>query len=59
MNKLKVLTFMNLKRDESTFRKVRTVDNIPKILTIISSGNSPKKSKRRSSQLKHPGMNAI
>lgn len=46
MAKLKVFTFMHLKKDgEEQFRKVRTVDNIPKILTIISG----KKKRKRSS----------
>ena len=37
MNKLKVLSkFMPLKDGEQLNRKVKTVDNIPKMLTIIA-----------------------
>ena len=61
MNKLKVLTFMHFKQDYWAFRKVKTVDNIPKILTIISgSNNGSKKAKRRSSLFKkYQSMNSI
>jgi hypothetical protein len=45
MAKLRVFTFLHLKREgEEHFRKVRTVDNIPKILTIISGTKRRKKS---------------
>ena len=37
MGKLKVFTFLNLKKDQKEIRKVRTTNAIPKILTIISS----------------------
>src|SRR4051794_34131768 len=48
MSKLKVLTFMHLKKEEEgAMRKVRTEDTIPKIFTIIS--NSPKRNKRKES----------
>ena len=45
MAKLRVFTFLHLKKEgEEHFRKVRTVDNIPKILTIISGKKQRKKS---------------
>ena len=36
MVRLKVLTILNLSKDEKVARRVKTVDNIPKILSFQS-----------------------
>ena len=43
MNKLRVLTFLHPKDHDGLSRKVRTVDNIPKILTIVANDKKSKK----------------
>ena len=55
--KLKVFTFLHFKKDgeKDSFRKVKTVDTIPKILTILSTTRQQfNKKDRRPSQTKLP-----
>jgi hypothetical protein len=42
MGKLKVLTFLNIKKDHKEFRKVKTDNRIPNILTFLSSTKEDK-----------------
>jgi hypothetical protein len=36
MNKIRILSFLRPLKNDELYRKVKTVDNIPKILTIVS-----------------------
>jgi hypothetical protein len=51
MSKLKVLTMLKLQKSDDTSRKVKTVDNIPKILTIVAGST-----KRRGSKTRQPAL---